>query len=41
MPDDDLSRELHSLVETVDEPIDLQALHRRMSVHGRRADTAP
>jgi len=40
MPDDDLSRELHSLVETVDEPIDLQALHRRMSVQGRRRAAA-
>jgi len=40
MPDDDLSRQLHSLAETVDEPVDLPALHRRMSVQGRRRAAA-
>jgi hypothetical protein len=36
MIDTDLSQQLHSLAATVDEPIDLVALHRRISVQRRR-----
>lgn len=36
MIDHDLSHQLHSLAATVDEPFDLAALHRRISVHSRR-----
>jgi hypothetical protein len=34
--DTDLSQQLHSLAATVNEPIDLVALHRRISVQSRR-----
>jgi hypothetical protein len=36
MIDTDLSQQLHSLAATVNEPIDLVALHRRISVQSRR-----
>jgi hypothetical protein len=36
MIDQDLSKELHSLAATVNEPFDLAALHRRISVQSRR-----
>ena len=36
MIDYDLSHQLHSLAATVDEPFDLAALHRRISVQSRR-----
>jgi hypothetical protein len=36
MIDQDLSQELHSLAETVNEPFDLTALHRRISAQSRR-----
>jgi hypothetical protein len=36
MIDTDLSQELHSLAATVNEPVDLVALHRRISLQGRR-----
>ena len=40
MPDDELSRQLHSLAETADEPIDPPALRDRMSARGRRRAAA-
>ena len=36
MIDHDLSHQLHSLAATVDEPLDLAALHRRISAYNRR-----
>jgi hypothetical protein len=36
MIDHDLSDQLHSLAASVDEPFDLAALHRRISMHSRR-----
>lgn len=36
MIDHDLSQQLHSLAATIDEPLDLAALHRRISVQNRR-----
>lgn len=36
MIDTDLSQQLHSLAATVNEPVDLVALHRRISVQSRR-----
>src|SRR4051812_43895221 len=36
MIDTDLSQKLHSLAATVNEPIDLVALHRRISMQSRR-----
>ncbi len=36
MIDYDLSHELHSLAATVDEPVDLAVLHRRISMQSRR-----
>ena len=40
MIDHDISHELHSLAATVEQPIDLVALHRRMAVHNRRRAAA-
>jgi len=40
MIDHDLSHQLHTLAATVDEPLDLAALHRRISVHNRRRAAA-
>lgn len=40
MIDHDLSHQLHSLAATVDEPFDLAALRRRISIHGRRRAVA-
>ena len=40
MIDHDLSHQLHSLAATVDEPVDLAALRRRISIHGRRRAVA-
>ena len=36
MIDEDLSHQLHSLAATVNEPVDLAALHRRISLQSRR-----